>query len=75
MSGIGNDDPASRWADDQIDIESLRIKILQFRDARDWKQFHSLKNLVSALAVESSELLELTQWKSAEELEKAPNFL
>ena len=51
------------------DINDLRTKILEFRDARDWRQFHSLKNLVSALSVEASELLELTQWKTAQELE------
>lgn len=53
------------------EIESLVGQLLRFRDARDWKQFHTLKNLVSALSVEASELLELTQWKSSEELERA----
>jgi NTP pyrophosphatase (non-canonical NTP hydrolase) len=55
------------------DISALRAKILEFRDARDWGQFHSLKNLVSALSVEASELLELTQWKTAQELEAISN--
>ena len=52
------------------DLTSVLARLLEFRDARDWKQFHSLKNLVAALAVEASELLELTQWKTAEDLER-----
>jgi NTP pyrophosphatase (non-canonical NTP hydrolase) len=56
-----------------LDIGTLRQKIIEFRDHRDWKQFHSLKNLVPALCVEASELLELTQWKTADELKNAPN--
>jgi NTP pyrophosphatase (non-canonical NTP hydrolase) len=51
------------------DIAALVAQLLEFRDARDWKQFHTLKNLVSALSVEAGELLELTQWKTPEELE------
>jgi len=53
------------------DIDALRTKIIRFRDARDWNQFHSLKNLAAALSVEAAELLELTQWKTAQELENA----
>jgi NTP pyrophosphatase (non-canonical NTP hydrolase) len=55
------------------EIADLVARILEFRDARDWKQFHTLKNLVSALSVEASELLELTQWKQSEELERVLN--
>jgi hypothetical protein len=55
------------------DITALVAQLLEFRDARDWKQFHTLKNLVSALSVEAAELLELTQWKTTEELEAALN--
>ncbi len=51
------------------EIGLLLNKIIEFRDAREWKQFHTLKNLASALSVEASELLELTQWKSESELE------
>lgn len=55
------------------DIGSVQKQIVEFRDHRDWKQFHSLKNLVPALCIEASELLELTQWKTADELKDAPN--
>ena len=53
------------------DINTLRTKLFRFRDARDWNQFHSLKNLAAALSVEAAELLELTQWKTAQQLEGA----
>lgn len=50
------------------DIASIRRQLLQFRDERNWKQFHTLKNLIISLNLESAELLELTQWKSDDEL-------
>jgi NTP pyrophosphatase (non-canonical NTP hydrolase) len=48
-------------------IESLQEKLLTFAKARDWEQFHSPKNLVMALSVEASELLEHFQWLTEEE--------
>ena len=36
----------------------------EFRDERDWSQFHTPKNLVMALAGECGELLEHFQWLS-----------
>jgi dCTP diphosphatase len=44
------------------DLEALRARLREFTAARDWDQFHSPKNLAMALAVESSELLEIFQW-------------
>ncbi|GAB3542013.1 nucleotide pyrophosphohydrolase [Noviherbaspirillum agri] len=46
----------------------LKKQLLQFRDERNWKQFHSLKNLIISVNLESAELLELTQWKTDDEL-------
>jgi NTP pyrophosphatase (non-canonical NTP hydrolase) len=37
-------------------------EILKFRNARDWKQFHSPKNLAISLALEAAEILETFQW-------------
>jgi NTP pyrophosphatase (non-canonical NTP hydrolase) len=54
------------------DFEVLTAAIREFRDARDWRQFHSLKNLIVSLNLEASELLELTQWKSDAEVEALP---
>ncbi len=46
--------------------ESIR-KVLDFRDERDWKQFHNPKDLALSISLEASELLELFQWKDSDE--------
>ena len=43
-------------------LEALKQKIQHFVDERDWSQFHTPKNLASALSVEAAELLEPFQW-------------
>ncbi len=48
-------------------LETLREKIFEFRDLRDWKQFHDPKNLAEAIAIESGELLENFLWKTCDE--------
>lgn len=42
--------------------DALRQAVLDFRSARDWEQFHTLRTLSTALAVEAAELAEITQW-------------
>jgi len=37
-------------------------KILAFRDARDWKKFHTPENLAKSVSIEAGELLENFQW-------------
>ena len=49
------------------DINDLTKCLIEFRDARDWKQFHNPKDLAMALSIESSELLETFLWKPPEE--------
>jgi NTP pyrophosphatase (non-canonical NTP hydrolase) len=44
------------------DLARLRALVREFVDERDWDQFHSPKNLASALTVEAAELLEHFQW-------------
>ena len=52
-------------------IEKLTNEVIQFRNERDWKQFHNAKDLSISLLLEASELLELFQWKeSAKAVEK-----
>ena len=56
------------------DLLQLRDLVRQFVDERDWDQFHTPKNLASALTVEAAELLEHFQWLQhgrAEELGEA----
>ncbi len=54
------------------DLSVLTAELLAFRDARDWQQFHSLRNLIVSLNLEAAELLELTQWKNDAEVEALP---
>ena len=50
-----------------MNYENLRKAILDFRDARDWKQFHNPKDLATAISIEAWELQELFLWKSQED--------
>lgn len=43
-------------------FETIKIKLREFAEQRDWDQFHSPKNLAMALNVEAAELLEHFQW-------------
>ena len=58
------------------DLESLREALRQFAAARDWRQFHTPKNLAMAMIVEAAELVEHFQWATPEEsLAPAPEKL
>lgn len=50
------------------DLDAIKTQLIQFRDERNWKQFHTLKNLIISLNLESAELLELMQWKTDVEI-------
>jgi len=52
------------------DIKKITKRIIDFRDKRDWKQFHNAKDLAISLSLEASELMEHFQWKNGEELEE-----
>jgi NTP pyrophosphatase (non-canonical NTP hydrolase) len=43
-------------------------KIIQFREERDWSQFHTIKDLCLGLGVEVSELQEIFLWKTDKEM-------
>lgn len=49
------------------ELESLKQDVKNFRDARDWKQFHTPKDLVQAISIEAAELSELFLWVSQQE--------
>ncbi|MBO1084919.1 MULTISPECIES: nucleotide pyrophosphohydrolase [Enterococcus] len=49
-------------------MEKSMEKINQFRDNRNWRQFHNEKDLAISISLEASELLELFQWKQPEEV-------
>jgi NTP pyrophosphatase (non-canonical NTP hydrolase) len=48
-------------------LKELEQLLVQFRDDRDWQQFHNPKDLATALSIEAGELLEAFLWKSAED--------
>ena len=48
-------------------MQETIARIRKFRDDRDWKQFHNPKDLAVSISIEAAELLELFQWKSAQE--------
>jgi len=57
-------------------MEQLINLVQQFRQERDWQQFHSPKNLAMALMVEAGELTEHFQWLTqAQSLELSPETL
>ena len=53
-------------------IQDLTSLVVKFRDARDWSQFHSTKDLAVAISIEAAELNELFLWKSVEQCETMP---
>ncbi len=56
---------------DQPDkLKILTERIVSFRDARDWKQFHNPKDLSLSMVLEAGEVMEHFQWKNAEEMQK-----
>lgn len=52
------------------DVKKLTKDIVNFRNARDWKQFHNAKDLSMSLVLEATEVMEHFQWKSIEEMEE-----
>ncbi|QHS59936.1 nucleotide pyrophosphohydrolase [Chitinophaga agri] len=50
--------------------KDLQKALVQFRNERDWEQFHNPKDLALALSVEAAELNELFLWKKAEDADK-----
>lgn len=53
-------------------VEGLARALHDFAVDRDWGQFHSPKNLASALMVEAGELLEHFQWLTDEQSRDLP---
>lgn len=49
------------------ETEEIKQALINFRNERDWEQFHNQKDLALAINVEAGELLELFLWKNPEE--------
>ena len=52
--------------DEKLINESVREKIINFRDERNWKQFHTPKDLALSICLEAAELLEVFQWSGSD---------
>ena len=52
------------------EFHKLTQQVREFRDDRDWSQFHSIKNLASSVCIEAAELLETLQWVEGEQAEQ-----
>ncbi|MEV0222632.1 nucleotide pyrophosphohydrolase [Streptomyces sp. NPDC050704] len=51
----------------ELDVPTLQRRLAEFAAARNWQPYHTPKNLVAALSVEASELVEIFQWLTPEE--------
>ena len=54
-------------SDQQTTLQNLKDEVRTFVEERDWRKFHSPKNLAMSLAIETSELMEHFQWLTTEE--------
>ena len=61
--------------DAQTTVGALRQAVADFVDARDWRPFHSAKNLSMSIAIEAAELMERFQWLTTEEAQAAAEDL
>lgn len=52
------------------DTQEIIQKLIDFRNERDWEQFHNPKDLALAINVEAGELLELFLWKNPDDADK-----
>ncbi|MHA1166735.1 MAG: nucleotide pyrophosphohydrolase [Candidatus Hodarchaeales archaeon] len=59
MSDIRNDSNTT--------LDFLKNKAQEFVDEREWRKFHSPKNLVMSIAIEAAELMEVFQWLTVSE--------
>lgn len=54
------------------ELSILRDTLREFSAARDWRSYHTPKNLAMALIVEAAELVEHFQWSTPEESRSLP---
>jgi NTP pyrophosphatase (non-canonical NTP hydrolase) len=53
-----------------VSLEELQKKIIEFRDKRNWKQFHNPKDVALSLTLEAGEFMEHYQWKNEKEIDE-----
>jgi NTP pyrophosphatase (non-canonical NTP hydrolase) len=52
-------------------VAFLRQAVADFVDVRDWRPFHTPKNLSMSIAIEAAELMERFQWLTTGEAQEA----
>ena len=52
------------------ELNQIIEQIKQFRDERDWKQFHTHKDMALSVVLEAAELAEHFQWKTKQQAEE-----
>ena len=50
-----------------MDFREIEQKVIDFRNERNWNQFHQIKDLLLGLTIEVAELQELFLWKTEEQ--------
>jgi dCTP diphosphatase len=60
----------SRMKDTDTTVAALKELARDFRNRRDWEQFHTPKNLSMSIAIEAAELMEEFQWLSSEDFQQ-----
>lgn len=68
MSGEAIERDATVRPSEGNTLEALTAAVVAFRDARDWRQFHTPKDTAVSLTLEVAEVLELMQWRNGDEL-------
>lgn len=56
-----------------MDIKKIMEKLIEFRDDRDFKRFHTTKNLTISICVQAAKLLETFQWRDDEKIKQVVN--
>ncbi|MFF7729238.1 nucleotide pyrophosphohydrolase [Streptomyces sp. NPDC008001] len=62
-----NDQHPAEGGSGEGELRALQRRLADFAAARHWQPYHTPKNLVAALSVEASELVEIFQWLTPEE--------
>ena len=54
-------------------FEYLKSKMDQFLEERNWKDYHTPKNIAMSISIEAAELMEIFQWTNPSALEITTN--
>lgn len=57
----------TEFSDETTTVADLKRLVVRFAEERDWRRFHTPKNLAASVAIEAAELLERFQWSTPEE--------